>query len=252
MSMWAFKHLSVYGEGKRRGAATMFLCVGIIITINFTVHTGYDMLSSQAFLNIARETNTTQATVVCGATAYCNFTNCRDSVSIGSGENVTLSARDCTWTAAVLTRTGLTRREALAISTDDYIFFPELEQELLRFVTITKRVDKTEYPERVLYTVTDWDRYMPFEPCTTATPAYDDRDSHTCGAFEIHFDRRTYIDTPRSDLIAILTILVTFMLCMVHYFVLRLLLGLSDLTRRISKRLSIADNADQGVFRHTK
>lgn len=203
------RHFNVYGHGKHHGAATMFLFVGFFITAFYTAHETFS--DEQAYLLVVSDTSKLSVDIVCGAEEYCRFiSEGGKTLTLENGNTTTITASDSMWTIEALTPTRFTsKRVVLAIKTveDELIYFPSVEQETLRFISLSKTVDRTIDPEHESWTVNDWGTYKEYPACRNVTPGYDGADSHTCGAFEIHFDHRMYIESSRPDINLALTIL---------------------------------------------
>lgn len=240
---FALQHFNVFSAGRHHGAATLFFFVGAVITV---VYTSFEQFSDeQAYLLVVRNTEQVGVELVCGATKYCRFhnSNSNESLELTAGNATYIRATDPTWTVEALTHTSFTsKRVVLAVRTaNDLIYFPAVEQETLRFITLSKTIDRTDVPELESWTVSDLNTYEEFPSCRSAQPPYDGADSHTCGAFQISFDRRSYIESARPDINLVLTVLSSAMAWITLYAWLYYLTAGVDLVLRMEGDLRKAE-----------
>lgn len=141
--------------------------------------------------------------LLCSANS-CSFfqeENCVEPRELADGDNTTITAADCTWTIKVLANASFeAKRNALALltmvgNTTDREYFTSVEQETLKFGSLSKTVDQTYSPPFESWTVQMFSAFDYFEPCMI----YHDSTDTVCGAFTLSFEDKVFTITNNNE-----------------------------------------------------
>lgn len=203
-------HINLFGDGKRHGFATLMFVVSTIVSFQYAYVEYLD--TESAYLMALRLDDSLTVDLACSALS-CEFfqeKRCDMPRLLRDGENTSVAASDCQWTVKLITDSRFeSKRTALGLLTaaeneTSVEYFAAVEQETLKFVSLSKTVDETYTPPFESWSAQVFSSYDYFSPCSE----YHDSLNRTCGAFQLSFDNKVYTITV-NDQVAFIIILST-------------------------------------------
>jgi len=203
-------HINLFGDGKRHGFATILFLVSAIISFQYAYVEYLDTQS--AYLMAINRQDELSVPLTCSALS-CEFfqeERCVESRLLHDGENTTVAAADCQWTVKLITDSRFeSKRTALGLlsgsqNESSVEYFAAVEQETLKFISLSKTVDETYEPAFESWSAQVFSSYDYFSDCAE----YHDSTDRTCGAFQLSFDNKVYTITV-NDQVGFIIILST-------------------------------------------
>ena len=220
------RHLNIYGDAKRHGLGTLFFLVCMLVSFQYAYVEYLDR--SSAYLMALAPADDLSANVSCSA-LLCRFYQeaaCDAPRLLSYGETTSIAVSQCQWTAMVVTNASFeAKRTALALlntvqneTTREY--FATVEQETLKFVSLSKTVDATYSPPAESWSVQVFSTYDYYAPCA----AYHTSEQQTCGAFQFSFDNKVYTITVNREVGFVVVLSAGMLSSIVFYILIKLAL----------------------------
>lgn len=214
-------HISIYGDGKRHGFATLMFIVCALVSFQYAYVEYLDEKS--AYLMALNPSADLSVEMSCSAVSCYFFQEkqCDDARALTNGQNTTIAAADCQWTVKIITNSSFeSKRTAIGLLTQvdnetSREYFAAVEQETLKFVSLSKTVDETYIPPFETWAAQVFSTYDYFRDCA----AYHDNAQQTCGAFQLSFDNKVYTITVNNQ-VGFIIVLSTGMISSVVFWVL--------------------------------
>jgi len=214
-------HINIYGTEKRHGFATLMFFVCVLVSFQYAYVEYLD--GSSAYLMAIDKVDELSVDMACSAVS-CYFyqeKECDDARALTDGQNTTIAASDCRWTVKIVTNASFeSKRTAIGLLTrvdneTSREYFAAVEQETLKFVSLSKTVDETYSPPFETWAAQVFSTYDYYRDCA----AYQDNAEQTCGAFQISFDNKVYTITVNNQ-VGFIIVLSTGMISSVVFWVL--------------------------------